>query len=172
MTRKGNVVMARRCEGETKTWHFQKFHIFLNFDFTNETFAFLKEIYHPKYHTFFSNDRYVARDHRVHIFFNDSNPSISNGKLREFVYKCSQSMGHKVVVHVSKREPDLKKEIEEALVGISYYLFFEKPSSVTTFHRPFIFSDSPIEKRYLYIGYGTGYMLYSCPCEDKEGKEN
>lgn len=155
-----DIVVARIYSEENEPLIFNKYHIFLNYDFTQETKCFL-----PKVINFWrSNPDHISSDHRVHIFFNRENESIKNGKFREFVENCNQVMIRWVVIHISKRNPELKALVEDALKGIPYQLFFEKPSHVTAFSYPLI------SHPYFYVTYGwvgpydsSGAMLYGHP---------
>lgn len=148
-------VTKYKQKGEQR--HFTKFHIFTNFDFTNKTMCFEPAVSAAEYNINTAHIDY--ENHRVHIFFSKSNPSIANGSLKEFIDKCKTACRRNVMIHIPKRNPELKKEIEKAL-GDPFYgnwnIIFEKNTNITFFYHG---STYPIlskntrwrDKAYMYV---------------------
>lgn len=142
--------------GWKKEFHFRKFHIFINKDFTNYNFNSGTNSSH--------HDGYIAKDHKVHIYIS-TKEVINYEGLRRFVALAKYQVDYPITIHISKRDSELELKIRRLLEGFfNWKLYVENNSTVT----PYLYYIDNItgsnDKTYLciyyYYKYGTERIRY------------
>lgn len=80
----------------------------------------------------------IRGNHRVHIFLNRENASLTTDALGRFIRECHAMTGHKVVIHIPCNMEHLRRVVEEGiretlLEKRAYLIITEKRSTETLF---------------------------------------
>lgn len=125
---------------QSKEFHFRRTHLFINFSFRG---------FRNRFNISKGFERYIAKDHRVHIYL--SIDDYIDEDLHEFVYNCKYNSDNPVTFHISKRDKFIKNKLENLLGDLDNWLLITEKQVLAT---PYLYDTDIIKGRtYLVVYY-------------------
>lgn len=124
----------------SKEFHFRRTHLFINFSFRG---------FRNRFNIGKGFERYIAKDHRVHIYF--SVDDYIDNDLYEFVRNCKYKIDNPVTFHISKRDKWIKEKLETLLADLDNWLLIPEKQVLAT---PYLYEKDVAKGRtYLVVYY-------------------